>query len=237
MSRRGIPRLVDAGLALAGLGVAAPVLAVAGAIIRATSPGPAVFQQVRVGLHGEPFKLYKLRTMRPTTSGSQVTAKGDARITPIGRFLRKTKLDELPELWNVVKGDMALVGFRPEVARYVDLSNPLWQEALRERPGLAHPVTLAFRNEEEFLARAPGDPAAYYEEVLLPLKLRACVDYARSRTWQSDVKVLFDTVLAVAVPSLSPPPSLEDVEAAMSGAIDVSLLQRLRSRAREQQRA
>jgi lipopolysaccharide/colanic/teichoic acid biosynthesis glycosyltransferase len=241
---RGIPRPVEAAAALVGLGLSAPILACAGALIRATSPGPIVFRQERVGKNGVPFTLYKLRTMRqasrqPQAEGAQraerakadgrseaqasrqerdagVTAKGDARITRVGRILRKTKLDELPELWNVVIGDLSLVGPRPEVPRYVDLADPTWQAVLRERPGLTHPVTLALRNEEELLAAAPGDPSEYYEKTLLPYKLNGCLAYQAVRTWRSDLRVLTETVLAVVLPSRAPPPTLSEIQAARS---------------------
>ena len=212
-SEKGIPRTVEAALAFAGLGVAAPILIGAGLIIRATDRGPMFFRQTRVGRGGRPFSLLKLRTMRQANAGAEITASGDDRITPIGRVLRKTKLDELPELWNVVRGEMSLVGPRPEVPRYVDLQDPLWQEVLEERPGLTHPVTLALRNEEELLARVNGNAAEYYEHTLLPFKLKGCVEYARRRTWRSDVAVLAKTALAVVLPSRAPPPSLDDVKA------------------------
>src|SRR5262245_12565695 len=105
--------------------------------------------------------------MRPASSGPQVTALGASRLTPIGRILRKSKLDEWLELWNVVRGDLSLVGPRPEVPRYVDTQDPLWTRVLKARPGITDPVTLRLRNEEELLASAPEEPAAYYFKTLL----------------------------------------------------------------------
>ena len=149
----GIPRPVEAVAALAGLIIAAPVLALAALGIAFTSRGRIIFRQSRVGQDGRIFVLYKFRTMRIGQVGIQVTAGDDSRVTYVGRLLRKTKMDELPELWNVLKGDMSLVGPRPEVPRYVDLNNSKWQRVLKVRPGITDPLTLRLRNEEELLAR------------------------------------------------------------------------------------
>src|SRR5687767_11977002 len=110
--------------------------------VRLTSRGPGVFGQVRVGREGKPFTLRKFRSMTQGARGTQVTASGDARITLVGKFLRRTKLDELPELWNILCGDMSFVGPRPEVPGYVDLADPRWQMVLTARPGLTDTVTL-----------------------------------------------------------------------------------------------
>ncbi|HEX3127347.1 MAG TPA: sugar transferase [Thermoanaerobaculia bacterium] len=192
----GLPRGVDAVLALAGLVASSPVLLVASAFVAATSPGPVLFRQTRVGLGGRPFTLLKLRTMRIAPEGSQLTTSGDSRITPVGRWLRRFKLDELPQLWNVVRGDMSLVGPRPEVPRYVDASDPLWQSVLSARPGLTDPVTLRLRDEEALLAGA-DDVEGFYRERLLPWKLRGYRDYLARRSWTSDLGVLGATALAV----------------------------------------
>lgn len=210
----GLPRSVEALLSAFGLVAISPVLAAASVAIRATSPGPALFRQKRVGRNGKPFTLYKLRTMRVNNSGPRFTADGDTRVTRVGRFLRKTKLDELPELLNVLRGDLSLVGPRPEVPDYIDLDDERWREALAARPGLTHPITLKLRNEEELLSAAPGDPAKYYADVLVPYKLDGYLKYMRHRTWQSDVKVLAETALVIAFPSLAPPPSSEEMAAA-----------------------
>src|SRR5207302_10964849 len=126
--------------------------------------------QARVGRYGKPFTLVKLRTMRASSGGFQVTAADDARVTPIGRFLRRSKLDELPELWNVLRGEMSFVGPRPEVVRYVHPEDPLWKEVLLVRPGLTDPVTLRLRYEEGLMASFPGDRERFYIERLQPLK-------------------------------------------------------------------
>lgn len=198
--RRGLPRPIEAVLAGCGLLVSLPVVAIAAVLIRATSRGPALFRQERVGLGGKSFTLFKLRTMRLSESGPQVTASGDDRITPIGRVLRRSKLDELPQLWNVVKGDMSLVGPRPEVPRYVDLRDPFWKRVLSARPGITDPVTLRLRDEEVLLAGVDGDPERFYRERLLPEKLRQYLRYLETRTAWSDVEVLYQTVLAIVFP-------------------------------------
>jgi lipopolysaccharide/colanic/teichoic acid biosynthesis glycosyltransferase len=123
-------------LALGGLVVGSPLLFLAAVFIMGTSDGPVLFRQGRVGKYGKVFELLKFRSMRMDNGGAQVTAKGDARVTRVGRLLRKGKLDELPELWNVARGDISLVGPRPEVPRYVDLNNPLWQRVLEARSGI-----------------------------------------------------------------------------------------------------
>ena len=203
----GLPRSVEVPLAAAGLLVAAPVLAVAAAAVVATSGLPVFFRQSRVGRSGKPFTLVKLRSMRASRGGPEVTARGDSRVTAVGRFLRKTKLDELPELWNVVKGEMSFVGPRPEVARYVSLEDPLWREVLSVRPGLTDPVTLSLKDEELLLAGVKGDPEAFYREKLQPVKLAGYCDYLRRRTWRTDVGVIWDTLKAVLGVSGGPPGS------------------------------
>jgi lipopolysaccharide/colanic/teichoic acid biosynthesis glycosyltransferase len=194
--RSGLPRAAEAALALAGLAVSSPVFLAAAALVAATSPGPVLFRQQRVGLGGRPFILLKLRTMRVAPEGSQLTASGDSRITPMGRWLRRFKLDEIPQLWNVARGDMSLVGPRPEVPRYVDTADPLWQAVLSARPGLTDPVTLRLRDEESLLA-GEADVERFYRERLLPWKLRGYRDYLARRTWATDLAVLGATVLAV----------------------------------------
>ena len=151
---RGIPRPIEAALAAVGLVAVAPIVGVAALAVRASSPGPAFFRQTRVGRGGVRFTLMKLRSMRSNTTGVQVTAGDDPRITPVGRFLRRYKLDELPALWNVVRGDMSLVGPRPEVPEYVDCSDPTWVSVLQARPGLTDPITLELRDEEQRTALA-----------------------------------------------------------------------------------
>ena len=138
--------------------------------------------------------------MRPSLDGPQVTSGNDARITKPGKFLRKTKLDELPTFWNVIKGDMALVGPRPEVPRYVKFDDPVWRKVLQVRPGITDPITLQLRNEEELLAHVAGDPEEYYLNELQPQKLKAYLEYLERRNWLTDLSVLGQTLLALVAP-------------------------------------
>ncbi len=159
-------------LSIGGLLVAAPVIALAGIGLALSSGFPIFFRQTRVGRCARPFTLVKLRTMHVTRSALNVTASDDARVTRLGRFLRRSKLDELPELWNILKGDMSFVGPRPEVPQYVDPESPAWREVLLARPGLTDPVTLRFRNEELLMGRVEGDRDAFYRETLQPAQAR-----------------------------------------------------------------
>jgi len=192
----GIPRWLDVGIALVGLIIAAPVIAVLSLGIVMTSGLPVFFRQKRVGRDGRMFNLVKLRTMKPSLDGPQITRKGDERITQLGRFLRQTKLDELPPLWNVLRGDMALVGPRPEVPRYVQLNDPLWQTILKVRPGLTDPVTLRLRNEEDLLAHVE-DSETYYLNELQPAKLKGYIEYLHRRNCRSDLGLLYRTFAAI----------------------------------------
>jgi lipopolysaccharide/colanic/teichoic acid biosynthesis glycosyltransferase len=206
----GLPRSLEVVASAGGLLAALPILAVASAAIRLTSPGPALFRQERVGRFGRPFFLLKLRTMR-AGDGPRVTASGDPRVTPVGQFLRKTKLDELPQLWNVVRGEMALVGPRPEVPAYVDLSDPDWKRVLEARPGITDPVSLRLRFEEKLLASVPGDRNEFYRQVMVPFKVRKYLEYQAIRSARSDLVILLQTVFCGLFPKLAPPYGLQDL--------------------------
>ncbi len=196
----GLPRSFDVIFSLFGLLLTSPLLLVTAATVALTSRGGVLFRQQRVGQHGESFTLYKLRTMRGSDTGPQITTSNNPRITGAGRFLRQAKLDELPTLWNVLRGDMSFVGPRPEVPRYVKLEDPQWQQVLTVRPGITDPVTLQLRNEEKLLAQVKGNSEEYYVNELLPFKLTGYVSYLEERSWRSDLKVLFQTVAAVVIP-------------------------------------
>ena len=200
VDRRGLPRWVDGLVAFLGLSLAAPLIALTGLAIAVSSGFPVLFRQTRVGRNGRNFELYKLRTMKSSTQGPQITSGNDARITRLGRFLRHTKLDELPTLWNVLRGDMSLVGPRPEVPRFVSLADPIWQKVLSVRPGLTDPVTLKLRSEADLLARIEGDTEQYYVNELQPSKLKGYVAYLEVRSWRSDLKVLLRTIAAIVAP-------------------------------------
>lgn len=210
ISHPGLPRGLEIGLSIVGLFFTAPVLAVAAILIKLDSKGPILFKQKRVGRNGKNFTLLKLRTMRLNTEGALVTAAHDSRITRIGKLLRRTKLDELPELWNIIRGEMCIVGPRPEVPELVDLDNHLWKEILTVNPGLTDPVTLRLRNEEQLLAAA-ADEERFYEEVLQPYKLRGYVDFLRGRTWRTDVKIIFGTIKAIVFPQTAILPTNEEL--------------------------
>lgn len=168
-----------------GLVLLSPLLLILGLAIWLTDGFPILFRQIRVGRNGEPFELLKLRSMRNDNAGTQVTSAGDPRVTPIGRFLRRYKLDEIPQLWNVVRGDMAVVGPRPEVPRYVDRQDPIWRAILRHRPGITDVPTLVYRNEEEILASS-SQPERFYRDVILPDKLALNLEYGRTASaWQN----------------------------------------------------
>ena len=192
-------RAIDLAVSGIGLVLLTPVLAVVAGLIKRSEPeAPVLFTQERVGLGGEPFDIHKFRTMRAGAGGLQVTSDGDDRITRVGRVLRKTKLDELPQLWDVARGRMSLVGPRPEVSKYVaQWPAELRDEILSVRPGITDPASIRFRNESEELAAA-ADPEAHYVHVILPEKARMYAAYARSHSLRGDLKVLWDTLVVVA---------------------------------------
>jgi lipopolysaccharide/colanic/teichoic acid biosynthesis glycosyltransferase len=176
-----------------------PVMVLIAVLIRATSPGPAFFRQERVGLHGELFRIHKFRTLRTGPAGTMISPTGDPRITRVGAVLRRTKLDELPQLLDVLAGTMSLVGPRPEVPAYAALWPAEYRDViLSVRPGITDPASVAFRDEPERLA-AVADPEAYYVSVLLPEKARMYAEYVRGQSFLGDLVVLGRTARAVAV--------------------------------------
>lgn len=192
-----IKRGIDIILSAAGLLLLAPVLLAVAAAVRLGSPGPILFRQVRVGRHGRPFVILKFRTMVPAAEGSgpQITAGRDPRVTRTGAILRRYKLDELPQLFNVLTGDMSLVGPRPEVPRYVALYTPAQQQVLAVRPGVTDPASLQYRHEAEILDAA-GDPERHYIEVVMPDKLRLNLEYLQQASLWQDLKILVRTALS-----------------------------------------
>jgi lipopolysaccharide/colanic/teichoic acid biosynthesis glycosyltransferase len=212
-SARGIPRAVELTAAAVALLALSPVMLACAAAVGVTSGTPVLFRQRRMGWRGRPFVLLKFRTMQTSApSAPQITVDGDDRITPIGHLLRRTKLDELPQLWNVVRGDMSLVGPRPEALSYVDPRESRWQQVLKARPGLTDPVTLALRDEQRLLAQIDGDREAFYMETLQPFKLRGYVEYLERRSWRTDVRVLWDTVISVLSPGRRRVFTLDDIK-------------------------
>jgi lipopolysaccharide/colanic/teichoic acid biosynthesis glycosyltransferase len=191
--------LADRLLAASVLLMALPLLAAIAAAIALDNGFPVFYLQDRMGRGGNLFRLRKFRSMRHRSSGTLVTAKGDSRITRVGAFLRKLKLDELPQLWNVVRGDMALIGPRPEVPRYVEYGDPRWKAVLSVRPGITDLATLVYRDEEEILAVA-DDPELCYRSQVLPRKLALNLEYLRERTLATDLRLLALTVRYSFVP-------------------------------------
>lgn len=189
-------RLFDMLCAGLGLLLLSPLLLATALWVKLDSPGPMLFRQTRVGRFGVPFAIHKFRTMH-SSQGTQITVGADPRITRAGRLLRATKLDELPQLWDVLRGAMSLVGPRPEVPRYVALyPAELRDVVLSVRPGITDPASLRFRNESELLAKA-ADPEREYVEVVLPAKLQLAADYVRSASLGGDVRLILATLGAL----------------------------------------
>ncbi len=200
-----LKRLLDIALSVFGLLAALPLFILIAAAMAIRDPGPLFYRQSRVGRHKRPFQMIKFRTMVVDADkhGPHVTAKHDPRITPVGAFLRRSKLDELPELWNVLIGDMSLVGPRPEVPRYVAKYKLEWDEVFDARPGITDLATLQFRDEESVLEGISEREAAYLD-VILPIKIEMALWYVRNQTVLMDMRILIDTVLAITVGKVWP---------------------------------
>ena len=185
-----------------GFAVLSPFFVVISIFIKLDSPGPIFFRQERIGRGFRPFFIYKFRTMRynPQRSGLQITAGGDSRITRMGRLLRNTKIDEWPQLINVLRGHMSLVGPRPEVRKYVERYKDDYERILSIRPGITDISSIAFRNEESIL-QGVDDPEQYYVHVLLPEKMRLAQEYIQHASFSYDVKLILKTLCEVVFPS------------------------------------
>ena len=157
-------------------------------------PGPVFFKQERTGRYGKPFMIYKFRSMRLGHGGNSISVKGENRITPLGAILRKYKIDELPELWNVFIGEMSLVGPRPDVPEYMNALEGEERKILELRPGITGPASLKYKNEEELLAEQ-SDPIRYYNEVIWPDKIRINLDYYKNRGFVTDMLLILKTVI------------------------------------------
>ncbi len=190
-------RFID--ILLSGIGVATllPVFCIVAIGLKISSPGPVFFRQKRMGRHGVPFMIFKFRTMdvQNNDDGCQVTAGGDSRIHTFGKFLRYYKLDELPQLINILQGDMALVGPRPEVLEFAALFPSEYQSILQVRPGITHPVTLLFRREEEILATS-SNPREFYLSKVLPEKLGA-YESNLEQSFSQNILTIFKTIFPV----------------------------------------
>lgn len=187
--------IFDRLMALIGLLILWPVLLVVAILIRIKMPGgPVIFKQRRVGRNGKLFTMYKFRSMTVGHGGSSVSVAGESRITPLGAKLRHYKLDELPELWNVLIGDMSFVGPRPDVPGYADQLKGKAREVLKLRPGITGPASLKYRDEEDLLAKQ-ADPQKYNDEVIFPDKVRINLYYLHHYSFIKDIEMIICTVL------------------------------------------
>ncbi len=192
MLKRGFDVVVS-GVALVAF---SPLMLVLAVLVRLDSPGPSLFRQTRIGRHFREFQLLKFRSMTNGNSGAEITCGAEPRITRIGAFLRKFKLDELPQLWNVLRGDMSLVGPRPEVPIFVERFRRDYEEILSVRPGITDPASIRYRSEAEILTNAP-DPMKHYTSVVLPDKIKISRAYVRSSNFRQDVFLIFQTIAVI----------------------------------------
>ncbi len=191
-----IKYLFDKIMALIGMVILFPFMLIIFIIHKIVMPkGKFLFLQERIGQYGKPFKIYKIRTMKSDGDDNNVfvTTANDDRILPFGKFLRKTKLDEIIELVNVLKGEMSLVGPRPDVAGYADKLTGDDRKILELRPGITGPASLKYINEEELLAKV-DDPQKYNDEIIYPDKVKINLEYYHNRTFWEDIKIIFKTI-------------------------------------------
>lgn len=187
--------LFDRIVAFIGLLFVWPLLFIVAIFIKIKMPGgPVIFRQQRVGQNGKLFTMYKFRSMTVAHGGSSVSVAGESRITPLGAKLRKYKLDELPELWNVMIGDMSFVGPRPDVPGYADKLQGKDQDILKLKPGITGPASLKYRNEEELLA-LQDDPKQYNDKVIFPDKVSINLEYLNNWSFWRDIKIIVYTIL------------------------------------------
>lgn len=186
--------IFDSIASFLGLMILIPMFLIVYILIKINMPdGSPIFKQRRIGVDGRLFTMYKFRTMAVGHSGSSVPVAGESRITPLGAKLRKYKLDELPELWNVLIGDMSFVGPRPDVPGYADRLKGNDRLILKLRPGITGPASLKYANEEEILANVEN-PQRYNDDVIFPDKVKINLDYYYNHTFGGDIKIIFDTI-------------------------------------------
>lgn len=188
-----VKRIFDFLVSLFGLLVIWPLLICIAILIKLKMPGPIFFTQERIGMHAKPFKIIKFRTMEISHSNSPISVRGESRITPLGAKLRRYKLDELPELLNVLKGDMSFVGPRPDVPGYADELSGEERKILELRPGITSPASIKYINEEEILERQ-ADPIKFNNEVLFRDKVRLNLLYYERRNFWLDLKIIIHTL-------------------------------------------
>lgn len=189
-----LKRVFDFTAALFGMLLLWPLLFVIAILMKIYMPGPIFFTQKRVGQHGKLFTMIKLRTMKVNHGGNSISVKGESRITPLGATMRKYKLDELPGLWNVFRGDMSFVGPRPDVPGYADKLEGDDRKVLLLKPGITGPASMKYSNEEEILA-LQDDPVKYNDEVIYPDKVRINLAYLKHQSFCLDLKIIIYTVL------------------------------------------
>ena len=201
--RGPVKRVFDVAVSVAALIVLAPVFLMVSVVVLLASGLPVLFRQERVGMDGRPFQLVKFRTMRrDAASGLPLTGRGDPRVTQPGRSLRATKLDELPQLWNVLRGEMSLVGPRPEVPRYVARYSDEQRRVLEVRPGLTDPASVLFRDEEALIGSVPEEQReTFYLETVLPKKLRMNLEYIDRASVSYDLALVLKTIRIVFWPA------------------------------------
>lgn len=186
-------RVFDLFFSFTGLILFSPMFFIISLLIKISMSGPVFFKQERVGQYGHLFKIVKFRTMSPNNSNNTVTVQGDERITPLGRFLRRFKLDELPELWNVFTGRMSFVGPRPDVPGYADKLSGESRKILKLKPGITGPATLKYANEEALLSSA-DDPVRFNNEVIFPDKVMINLAYYNNHTIFRDIKIILSSI-------------------------------------------
>ena len=188
-------RLFDITASFFGILILSPLLIFIGLWVGLSSKGGVFYKQIRVGKNNKDFKLYKFRSMRVNSDKQGLLTVGskDSRITKAGYFIRKYKIDELPQLINVLKGDMSFVGPRPEVRRYVDLYSKEQMKVLSVRPGITDPASIKYRNENDILS-SESNPEEYYIQHIMPDKLKINIDYINTRTFIKDIKIIFQTI-------------------------------------------
>ena len=188
-------RLFDITASFFGILILSPLLIFIGLWVGLSSKGGVFYKQIRVGRNNKDFKLYKFRSMRVNSDKQGLLTVGskDSRITKAGYFIRKYKIDELPQLFNVLKGDMSFVGPRPEVRRYVDLYSEEQMKVLSVRPGITDPASIKYRNENDILS-SQSNPEQYYIQHIMPDKLKINIDYINTRTFVKDIKIIFQTI-------------------------------------------
>ncbi|MBW4827966.1 MAG: sugar transferase [Clostridiaceae bacterium] len=190
-----LKRIFDFTCSLIGLIILSPFFLIIAIVIKVDSKGPVFFKQKRIGKNGNPFEIYKFRTMvvDAESLGKQITVGEDPRITRVGSFLRKYKLDEFPQLINVLIGDMSLVGPRPEVPRYVEIYNDVQRKVLLVKPGITDYASIEFRNENDILGKS-NNPEEEYIKTIMPTKLDLNLKYIDEMSFSHDIKLIFKTI-------------------------------------------